>query len=187
MAHVLGASCVLTMLFGGMESIDWKNSMVSKKLSNIAMIIFDFITAVAVWFQSVADESSSLLPFMMPCWPGGADYGPPEFEIDDTSSSSSRRGTSKIKSSLRVNNFVKSAANCDHDCTVCLSEFSDNDSVYELPQCKHIFHKACLNEWLQTNRTTCPLCRSSLQPAQCTAAVPGEMSATSDHYFDHRY
>ncbi|OAE26127.1 hypothetical protein AXG93_2227s1100 [Marchantia polymorpha subsp. ruderalis] len=140
-----------------------------------------------VWFQSVADESSSLLPFMMPCWPGGADYGPPEFEIDDTSSSSSRRGTSKIKSSLRVNNFVKSAANCDHDCTVCLSEFSDNDSVYELPQCKHIFHKACLNEWLQTNRTTCPLCRSSLQPAQCTAAVPGEMSATSDHYFDHRY
>lgn len=49
-------------------------------------------------------------------------------------------------------------------CTVCLSEFQGEDEVRELCNCRHIFHKICLDMWLDHRQTSCPLCRSSLIP-----------------------
>ncbi|KAL2630087.1 hypothetical protein R1flu_014773 [Riccia fluitans] len=147
------------------KNISWRTTPILRELYNVAMIILNILAAVAVWFQTVADESSSFLHLATPCWPGGSDYGPPEVEIDDSCRRpmNKRAKLLKIRESLIVRSYIKSTTFDHHrECTVCLSEFCDMETVYELPQCKHTFHKPCLNQWLQHRRTTCPLCRSSL-------------------------
>ncbi|KAL4154973.1 hypothetical protein PRNP1_007087 [Phytophthora ramorum] len=45
-------------------------------------------------------------------------------------------------------------------CPICLIEFEDGEDVRNLP-CKHIFHVACIDEWLRRN-TSCPMCKSNV-------------------------
>ncbi|KAK3915569.1 E3 ubiquitin-protein ligase RNF165 [Frankliniella fusca] len=54
----------------------------------------------------------------------------------------------------------------DHDedvekCTICLSEFENNDDVRRLP-CMHLFHIDCVDQWLSTNKR-CPICRVDIE------------------------
>ncbi|XP_062168537.1 NEP1-interacting protein 1 [Alnus glutinosa] len=46
----------------------------------------------------------------------------------------------------------------DFCCSICLQDFKDEDSVRELPNCGHLFHLDCIDEWL-TRQGTCPMCR----------------------------
>lgn len=55
---------------------------------------------------------------------------------------------------------IMSAAVCCR-CVVCLGDYQKNETLQQLPVCSHIFHKACVDEWL-ANNSTCPLCRMSL-------------------------
>lgn len=48
----------------------------------------------------------------------------------------------------------------DNTCSVCLDEFKDEDILVKL-NCEHIFHKDCLEPWLNDNRN-CPLCRRNI-------------------------
>ena len=50
------------------------------------------------------------------------------------------------------------------DCRVCLVRFEPEALVNRLP-CGHLFHRACLETWLDYDHATCPLCRSRLLPA----------------------
>lgn len=47
------------------------------------------------------------------------------------------------------------------ECSVCLSQFEEDDLLRLLPQCKHVFHVSCLDPWLK-DHITCPFCRMSL-------------------------
>lgn len=47
------------------------------------------------------------------------------------------------------------------DCSVCLSEFEEDESVRLLPKCSHAFHVHCIDTWLK-NHSNCPLCRSTI-------------------------
>ncbi|XP_024520529.1 probable E3 ubiquitin-protein ligase XERICO [Selaginella moellendorffii] len=47
-------------------------------------------------------------------------------------------------------------------CAVCLCDFEPSSLVRKLPNCSHVFHRDCLDKWLNHNHTTCPMCRSSL-------------------------
>ncbi|KAK6919151.1 Zinc finger, RING-type [Dillenia turbinata] len=49
------------------------------------------------------------------------------------------------------------------ECTVCLSMLEDDEMARTLPNCKHTFHKECIDTWLST-RSTCPICRAEAQP-----------------------
>ncbi|KAJ8543723.1 hypothetical protein K7X08_025341 [Anisodus acutangulus] len=51
-------------------------------------------------------------------------------------------------------------------CAVCLSTFEEGEEVRKLIKCKHIFHKDCLDTWLQQDSGTCPLCRSKVLPEE---------------------
>ncbi|MED6213578.1 hypothetical protein PIB30_094776 [Stylosanthes scabra] len=51
----------------------------------------------------------------------------------------------------------------EHDCCVCLSEFEPESEINRLP-CGHLFHKVCLEKWLDYWNITCPLCRNPLMP-----------------------
>ncbi|TKY58534.1 E3 ubiquitin-protein ligase RNF38/44 [Spatholobus suberectus] len=47
------------------------------------------------------------------------------------------------------------------DCSVCLGEFQDDESVRLLPKCSHVFHLPCIDTWLKSH-SSCPLCRASI-------------------------
>lgn len=47
-------------------------------------------------------------------------------------------------------------------CVMCLELFKSNEEVSFLPSCGHIFHKACIGDWL-TDHITCPYDRSSVR------------------------
>lgn len=42
---------------------------------------------------------------------------------------------------------------------ICLEVFSDLDIVRRL-NCEHVFHRQCIDLWLQRQRVDCPLCKS---------------------------
>lgn len=54
------------------------------------------------------------------------------------------------------------------DCSVCLSEFEENESLRLLPKCNHAFHVPCIDTWLKSN-SSCPLCRSNINIANAQA------------------
>lgn len=47
------------------------------------------------------------------------------------------------------------------DCSVCLSEFEENESLRLLPKCSHAFHIPCIDTWLRSHKN-CPLCRAPI-------------------------
>lgn len=49
------------------------------------------------------------------------------------------------------------------DCSVCLSEFEENERLRLLPKCNHAFHVPCIDTWLKSH-SSCPLCRSNIAP-----------------------
>lgn len=49
-------------------------------------------------------------------------------------------------------------------CPICLEDFEHNESqVRELP-CRHIFHADCIDPFLLSNSSLCPMCKKSVLP-----------------------
>ncbi|CAL5030503.1 unnamed protein product [Urochloa decumbens] len=53
----------------------------------------------------------------------------------------------------------------DAQCSICLGEYKEKEILRIVPTCRHNFHLACLDLWLQ-KQTTCPICRVSLKELQ---------------------
>ncbi|PKA60184.1 RING-H2 finger protein ATL28 [Apostasia shenzhenica] len=49
-------------------------------------------------------------------------------------------------------------------CAVCLQPLEARDEVRDLGTCRHPFHVACIDRWVDMGRFTCPLCRGTLLP-----------------------
>ncbi|VVB13947.1 unnamed protein product [Arabis nemorensis] len=45
------------------------------------------------------------------------------------------------------------------ECSVCLNEFEEDESLRLLPKCSHAFHINCIDTWLLSHKN-CPLCRA---------------------------
>ncbi|KAK7930549.1 hypothetical protein WMY93_006944 [Mugilogobius chulae] len=61
------------------------------------------------------------------------------------------------------------------NCAVCIEGYKPNDVVRVLP-CKHVFHKHCVDPWLQDHRT-CPMCKMNILKAlglspECSDEAP---------------
>ncbi|XP_038883202.1 E3 ubiquitin-protein ligase RING1-like [Benincasa hispida] len=54
------------------------------------------------------------------------------------------------------------------DCSICLGEFQDDESLRLLPKCSHAFHVPCIDTWLRSHKN-CPLCRA---PVLSNSAAP---------------
>lgn len=59
------------------------------------------------------------------------------------------------------------------DCSICLSEFEEDESLRLLPKCEHAFHVPCIDQWFQSHKN-CPLCRSPIANVTTMAAAPVE-------------
>jgi Ring finger domain len=48
-------------------------------------------------------------------------------------------------------------------CSICLEEFAENEVVTALPQCCHLFHTACIGQWLLERKSNqCPMCKCNV-------------------------
>lgn len=65
------------------------------------------------------------------------------------------------------------------DCTICLSEFQDDESLRLLPKCSHAFHIACIDTWLRSHKN-CPLCRAPIVVEASNAGLGTVETANSD-------
>lgn len=53
-------------------------------------------------------------------------------------------------------------------CMVCLSDYEPEEDL-RLLSCRHIFHKECVDKWLEVGHNNCPACRTkgvSTEPAE---------------------
>ncbi|KAL7160585.1 hypothetical protein ABFS83_01G106300 [Erythranthe nasuta] len=51
-------------------------------------------------------------------------------------------------------------------CTICLECVELNEDIRVLCNCTHLFHRVCLDTWIDQGQVTCPLCRSMLLPSR---------------------
>ncbi|KAG5228333.1 E3 ubiquitin-protein ligase RHA1B [Salix suchowensis] len=69
-----------------------------------------------------------------------------------------------IREILPVVKFSELVDPSADSCVVCLYEFEEVDEITRLANCRHIFHKCCLDRWMGYDQITCPLCRTPLIP-----------------------
>ncbi|XWS17557.1 hypothetical protein CRYUN_Cryun33cG0077500 [Craigia yunnanensis] len=101
----------------------------------------------------------------------------------DNSSSSSLVSSQMIRDGLVLTTFEDAKERVPWvsvTCAVCLSQLKNDDKVRELRNCCHVFHKDCIDRWVdfdqdhdhdydhdhnndhEDNHKTCPLCRAPL-------------------------
>ncbi|OMO99798.1 Zinc finger, RING-type [Corchorus capsularis] len=64
------------------------------------------------------------------------------------------------------------------DCSVCLSEFQEDENLRLLPKCNHAFHVPCIDTWLKSH-SSCPLCRAYIGSTTNSLPNPEEEAAAA--------
>lgn len=73
------------------------------------------------------------------------------------------------------------------DCSVCLSEFQEDENLRLLPKCSHAFHVKCIDTWLRSH-SNCPLCRANIAHVNALPLQlppPVTESPASNEIFSH--
>ncbi|GMI66069.1 hypothetical protein HRI_000276200 [Hibiscus trionum] len=65
-------------------------------------------------------------------------------------------------------------------CAICLEEYVQGEKVRVLPRCKHMFHKDCIEEWLQVPSLHCPICRDQVLE-HCLQSARSNHCTTQTH------
>ena len=95
---------------------------------------------------------------------------PPEpFEFRLTSSESYIEEFRSRSPAIRFDT-VYSCKQPEDECSVCLTQFEPESEINRL-SCGHLFHKACLEKWLDYWNITCPLCRTPLMPEEEASCI----------------
>lgn len=66
------------------------------------------------------------------------------------------------------------------DCSVCLSEFQEDETLRILPKCNHAFHIPCIDTWLRSH-TNCPMCRAGIVITPAAAPSLPEQNSGARH------
>ncbi|GMH22690.1 hypothetical protein Nepgr_024533 [Nepenthes gracilis] len=64
-------------------------------------------------------------------------------------------------------------------CVVCLCEFKGDEEIRQLINCQHVFHRSCLDRWMDHNQWSCPLCRTPFIPDDVQQAFNERLWAAS--------
>jgi len=68
-----------------------------------------------------------------------------------------RGGKPKLKTIVRSRILLGRTLKSHQDCPICLAKLGPQENTTTL-NCKHTFHKGCINDWMKSNQT-CPMCR----------------------------
>ncbi|XP_010557728.1 PREDICTED: probable E3 ubiquitin-protein ligase XERICO [Tarenaya hassleriana] len=91
---------------------------------------------------------------------------PPEsFDLRSCHSDSPLKQFRNRTPALRFSSLCSCMKQPDHDCSVCLTRFEPESEINKL-SCGHLFHKICLEKWIDYWNITCPLCRACLIPEE---------------------
>lgn len=75
-----------------------------------------------------------------------------------------RRDADRVSLQLEAIPVVAYAPGSSHSeeevCSICLGEYAQGVEVRALPKCRHVFHKGCVDRWLLTRSSFCPICRA---------------------------
>ena len=70
---------------------------------------------------------------------------------------------------VELSNFLKqSRAQEGEDsilCAICLNCIEKSEEIREPANCSHVYHRECIDGWVDHGQVTCPLCRLQLLPA----------------------
>ncbi|KAJ0011092.1 hypothetical protein Pint_33398 [Pistacia integerrima] len=69
------------------------------------------------------------------------------------------------------------------ECSVCLNEFEEDETLRLLPKCNHAFHVPCIDTWLRSH-TNCPMCRAPIVKYN-TSGESSSSSTTPDSITDN--
>lgn len=75
---------------------------------------------------------------------------------------------------------IAAAVDPPESCAVCLYEFEGAEEIRWLTNCKHIFHRGCLDRWMDHDHKTCPLCRTPFVADGMMEEFNQRLWATSD-------
>ncbi len=67
--------------------------------------------------------------------------------------------------SLNNISILKITNNMNIKCMICIEEMNENDEYFDI-ECKHIFHKGCLETYLRNYNHICPICRKEVGNSQ---------------------
>lgn len=76
-----------------------------------------------------------------------------------------------------------SGSGSPESCAVCLHEFRGHEEIRRLRNCQHIFHKVCVDRWIDHDQKTCPLCRKPFIPDELIEAFNERLWASSPALF----
>ncbi|KAE8697619.1 Detected protein of unknown function [Hibiscus syriacus] len=68
-------------------------------------------------------------------------------------------------------------------CAVCFYDFEGEDEIRRLVNCRHVFHRSCLDRWMGYDQKTCPLCRTNFVPDDMQETFNERFWAASIHEF----
>ncbi|KND91170.1 putative RING finger membrane protein [Tolypocladium ophioglossoides CBS 100239] len=84
----------------------------------------------------------------------------------DTKSPGTARSVRSIRSKRRsiTGTGSSTATNYQPKCHICLASFEHKLSIIRELPCGHIFHPACIDEFLTRNSSLCPMCKHCMLP-----------------------
>ncbi|GAB4834443.1 Homeobox protein B-H1 [Ancistrocladus abbreviatus] len=82
---------------------------------------------------------------------------------------------------VKFSDVVAAAGDVDlpEICAVCLYDFEGEEEIRRLTNCRHIFHRCCLDRWMDHDQKTCPLCRNPFVPDELQEAFNEKLWAAS--------
>ncbi|KAK6943679.1 Zinc finger, RING-type [Dillenia turbinata] len=108
---------------------------------------------IVAFYQCLTYSPAQTLNAASPPVPHHREIGP-----RDTSSSSSG---SRLKITIPTYRHTKESE--EGTCSICLSEFMEEEEIRVLPECAHAFHVPCIDKWLYSH-SNCPFCRADIRP-----------------------
>ncbi|GMI69537.1 hypothetical protein HRI_000623000 [Hibiscus trionum] len=57
------------------------------------------------------------------------------------------------------------------ECAICLECIEGSEEIRELGNCNHMYHRECIDGWVDQGHETCPLCGRKLLPFEAVAAA----------------
>uniref|UniRef100_A0A0A9DN27 RING-type domain-containing protein n=1 Tax=Arundo donax TaxID=35708 RepID=A0A0A9DN27_ARUDO len=152
------------------------SSMPAPKDSLLAYVLYNTAVSIAI----LAGLVRSALVFLGLAVPHAWEDGSEEHQlaaIAAAAAAAAAAGPSladRFRSRFRPSRFGRRRGGAD--CRVCLARFEPESVVDRLP-CGHLFHRACLETWLDYDHATCPLCRLRLLPAVDDSPSPAPSPA----------
>ncbi|XP_004492772.1 brassinosteroid-responsive RING protein 1-like [Cicer arietinum] len=122
--------------------------------------VFLYILSLLAFLRSLALSFISLLHL--------SDLLDTDFSAATLPESNSHRPTLSailICEFLPVVSFSKIAGDSPPSgCAVCLNEFAGEEEIRCMANCRHIFHRTCVDRWIDHDQKLCPLCRTHFVP-----------------------